>query len=626
MLQKRIAMKKIFASILFFLAVVGVMATPAPRKKINLKYYDKVEPASWWAGMKNQELMLTFSGENVSRYELLSDSPEFRIIRTELVENPDYMFAYIDISEAEPGVYALYLRGPRGLQRIDYELKEREEGSAERESFGSQDAVYLIMPDRFANGNLKNDKVEGYVESTDLSSLQKRQGGDIQGIINHLDYISDLGITAIWTTPLLDDNDDKYSYHHYATTDIYKVDPRFGTNDDFRRLVDECHAHGLKYIMDIVPNHLNVRYWSEVPDSSWLNRWDTFTRTNYQLSVQTDPHASQADKLLLEKGWFDTNMADLNLNNQLLFDYLRQAYIYWIEFTGLDGLRVDTYPYNDLDAVSRLMRSIRDEYPNLNIVGECWVKSVPEMAYYQSGNNNKDGFDSGMPSVMDFILKDYLEWVFNEEESWNSGLIRFYSHFAQDFALANPNLVMNMLDNHDMSRYSNAVKRDPKLYRMGLALLAVVRGFPQYYYGDEIMIDCGPGSYEDVRYRFPGGWNDDIRSAFTPETRSFVENGIYNYLKSILQFRKTSDALKYGKMMQFIPQNSVYCMFRYTDNQKVMVVVNNNDYVREVDITRFNEMDCVGAKVENIVSGEIKILSEKETFPGKTVTIFNFIE
>lgn len=618
-------MKRILGIISLLFIIVGLSATPVSRRKITLKYCDKVEPASWWSGMKNSELMLTFSGPNVSRYDLLSGDIDFRIIRTETVSNPDYLFAYIDISQAAPGKYILYLKGPLGLQRIEYELKSREYGSADRKSFGSQDVVYLIMPDRFANGDPKNDNVDGYIQGVDYSNLQQRQGGDIQGIIDHLDYISELGMTALWTTPLFEDNDENYSYHHYATTNLYKIDPRFGTNDDFRRLVDECHAHDLKYIMDVVPNHFNVRYWSEnIPDSSWLNTWPSFTRTNYQLSAQTDPHASKSDKMQLEKGWFDSNMADLDLNNNILFDYIRQAYIYWIEFTGLDGLRVDTYPYNDLNAVSRLMFSIRDEYPNINIVGECWVKSMPEMAYYQSGNNNKDGFDSGMPSVMDFMLKDYLEQAFVETESWNTGLIRFYSHFAQDFALADPNLVMNMLDNHDMSRYSNAVKRDPRLYKMGLAMLAVVRGFPQYYYGDEIMIDCGPGSYEDARYRFPGGWKEDRHNAFKSETRSETENDIYGYLKKILRFRKESDALKYGKMMQFIPQNGIYCLFRYTDNQKVMIVVNNNTTDTEVDISRFDEMECVGTEVRNIITDKTFVLSEKEIFPHKSVTILEF--
>jgi glycosidase len=465
--------------------------------------------------------------------------------------------------------------------------------------------------------------VEGYIQKVDNTNLHQRQGGDIEGIIQHLDYIADLGMTALWTTPLLDDNDTLYSYHHYSTTNFYKVDPRLGTNDDFVRLVEECHRHGLKYIMDIVPNHVNPRHWwhNDLPDSNWYNQWETFTRTNYKIVCATDPHASKADKDQLQKGWFDVNMADLNYNNKLLFDYVLQSYIYWAELTGLDGFRVDTYPYNDLNLASQMMAGIRREYPNMNLVGECWVKSIPEMAYFQTGNNNRDGFDSQLPSIMDFILKDWLEMAFVEGEAWDKGMIRFYNHFAQDFALPNPDLVMNMLDNHDMARYSNAVKDDVKLIKMGMAMLATVRGYPQYYYGDEILIEGKGGSYEDARHCFPGGWAHHEKNAFDPKQRTKEQKEVYNYLRSILQFRKTSEALCYGKMTHFLPDDGVYCFFRYTNNQKVMVVVNSNEKAKKLNLERFNEMDIVGHQARNVATGRMVNLKETHKFEGKTVTI-----
>ena len=626
-------MKKTFFLVLCIVhcaLCIDVMATlPIRNPKIKkMKVYERVEPASWWAGMNNPELQLMFYGTGVGRCQVGVLSDVLKISRVERTENPNYLFVYLDTKDVPAGVYEIVLRGPLKTATVKYELKERREGSAERESFGTQDAVYLLMPDRFANGNTENDNVKGYLQGVDNTDLHHRQGGDIEGIIQHLDYIADLGMTALWTTPILDDNDSLYSYHHYSTTNFYKVDPRFGTNEDFVRLVEECHRHGLKYIMDIVPNHANPRHWwhNDLPDSSWYNQWPEFTRTNYQVAVVTDPHVSKADKEQFEKGWFDTNMTDLNYNNKLLFDYVLQSYIYWAELTGLDGFRVDTYPYNNLDAASRLMAGIRREYPKMNLVGECWVKSFPEMAYYQTGNNNKDGFDSNLPSVMDFMLKDWLEMAFVEEEAWNKGMIRFYNHFAQDFCVPNPDLIMCMLDNHDMTRYGNAVGGDIKIIKMGMAMLSTVRGYPQFYYGDEILIEGGMGAYEDARRCFPGGWAHHEANAFDPKQRTKEQKEVYNYLRSILQFRKTSEALTKGKMTQFLPHDGFYCYFRYTENQTVMVVVNNNEKAKDLNLMRFNEMNIVGRQARNIATGRVVDLNESHKFTGKTVTILEILK
>lgn len=592
-------------------------------RKVN--YCDEISPREWWAGMKNTTLQLMLHGDDISQCGVAVDTISgTRIDRVERTAHPDYLFVYLDIADTKPGDCHLFVSGARGVEVVKYRFNSRKTNSAQRPSFGAADAVYLLMPDRFANGNPDNDNVEGYAEKTVLDNLHERQGGDIQGIIDHLDYIAGLGMTALWTTPLFDDDDVNYSYHHYAATDLYNIDPRFGSNADFRRLVDSCHSHGIKYIMDIVPNHLNPRYkWgSGVPDSAWFFRWDKFTRTNYQLCAQTDPHASRADKNLLVNGWFDTNMADLNLGNHLLADYMRQAYIYWIEYTGLDGLRVDTYPYNDIRAASRLLKGIRDEYPNINLVGECWLKSVPELAYYQSGNANRDGFDSNLPSVIDFILKDYLEQSFVEEEGWNRGMQRFYFHFAQDFAYARPDLIMNMVDNHDLPRYGNAVDYDPALYKMGLAMIALVRGFPQFYYGDEIMLQGRGGTYEDCRHRFPGGWPSDTINKFNAQGRTAVENDIHTFVSRLLNFRRQSPALTKGKMVQFIPYDGIYCFFRHADNQTVMALFNNNNTPTEVDLTRFDEMKVSGQRVFDVLDNKVLTLGSLHVFAPKSVSVF----
>lgn len=589
----------------------------------------EVVPGQWWAGMKNTELQLMISGDFVSQFDVRCLSPEVVIKRVERTANENHLFVYVDTKGLKPGKYTFELsKGRRRAERFDFVLNERKAGSAERSSFGTGDAIYLLMPDRFANGNAGNDNVEGYADRVDTTDLFRRQGGDLQGMIDHLDYIADLGMTAIWATPIFDDNDDKATYHHYAATDLYKVDPRFGSNEDFCRLVEECHKHGLKFIMDIVPNHINPKYaWGEgLPDSAWYHRWDEFTRTNYQTSAQTDIYASQADKKELAHGWFDVNMADVNLSDQKMFDYLRQVYVYWIELTGLDGLRVDTYPYNDLGDASRLMAAIREEYPNINIVGECWAKTVPELAYYQSGSKTFDGFDSNLPSIFDFLLVDCLTSAFNEAEGWNTGLIRFYAHYAQDFAYARPDQIISMLDNHDLPRFANFVDYDVRKYKMGLALIAVTRGMPQYYYGDEIMIWTPMGAYENCRPRFPGGWEGDARNAFTAEGRTEVENDVYDYLRTVLQFRKGSKAITEGRMMQFIPRDGIYCFFRYTDDEMVMVVVNNNEEAKEVDMRRFDEMSVIGRTVRDVVSGSRFTLGDKQVFEGKRVTILEVEE
>ena len=588
----------------------------------------RVEPAEWWAGMAHEELQLMLYGEDIAEAEVRFEDDALRIDRIERTDNPDYMFLYVDVKDAAAGDYKLMVKKGGKRQAIAYRLNSRREGSALRRSFGTEDAIYLIMPDRFANGNRENDSVEGYHEGVVPGDLKKRQGGDIEGIIRHLDYIADLGMTAVWTTPMLEDNDLSMSYHHYACTDYYKVDPRFGTNRDYRRLADECHLRGLKLIIDIVPNHCGWQHWwhNDLPAKDWYNQWEAFTRTNYNTTVWTDPHRSDYDMKLLRDGWFDTNMPDMNLNNPLVFDYVRQAYTYWIEYADIDGVRVDTYPYNDIHTAARLMNALNREYPNLTIVGECWVKSVTEMAYYQTGANNRDGFDSGLQSVMDFTMKDYFDCVFKEPEAWNTGVIRFYNHMALDFAIPNPDMVMNMLDNHDMSRFAAEVNYDKRLYKMGLALVSTLRGYPQFYYGDEIMQISPKGGYENCRHNMMGGWEGDPRSVFTREGRTADENEIYDYLSALLNFRKACPAFHTGsKMKQFIPRDGIYAFFRYQGDAKVMVVTNNNEEERVLQTAPFAEMEIEGHTVRCVTSGEKFVMGKELRVPGKTVLVLEIM-
>ena len=614
-------MRKLFSTILLTVLFFNVYAKAKP-------LVQRIEPASWWTEMKNQDIQLMIFGTGISTADFSINYPGVTIINKKLTDNPDFVFLYINSAvETKAGKFNILIKKGKQKQTYVYELKSRRKGSAMRESFTEADAVYLIMPDRFANGNTANDSIQGYYQGVNRSNLAKRHGGDIEGIISKIPYLADLGITALWTTPLFENNDTAYSYHHYGCTDYYKIDPRFGKNDDYLRLVETCHANGLKTIIDVVPNHCCSQHWwlRNKPTKDWFNEWPTYTSSNYRMTAWTDPHAARSDLNKLTRGWFAPNMPDFNLNNPLIFDYLRQVYVWWIEYANIDGIRVDTYPYNDIHVASRFIQSIRDEYPKMNVVGECWVKTPAELAYYQSGNNNKSGFDSRLQSIMDFCLKDVLSVSFNENEGWESGMARFYSHYAQDFVYPNTNLIMNFLDNHDVDRYSTAVKRDVAKYKMGLAMLLTSRGYPQIYYGTEIMIDGIPGSYEGDRFDFPGGWSTDKRNAFTPEGRTKEENEVFDYLKTLLNYRKNNDVLHSGKMKQFVPENGIYVKFRYNEKKTIMVIANNNSAETYLSLARFNEMLNNKTQLLDIVNNKSYSIKNQLSVPAKTVLILEIL-
>lgn len=375
-------MKKTF---LFLVALITMMSVDAKSKAL----IQRLEPTFWWTEMKNNQLQLMLYGNSISKAEISINYPGVSIARKELTDNTNYIFLYLSIEKnTVPGKFSILVKKGKEKQIVPYELKARKTNSAQRPSFTEADAIYLLMPDRFANGNPANDSVKGFYQGVDRANPAKRHGGDIDGIIAHIPYMADLGVTALWTTPLFENNDTAYSYHHYGCTDYYKIDPRFGKNEDYLRMVDACHAHGLKTIIDVVPNHCCSQHWwlKDWPAKDWFNVWPSYTSSNYRMTAWTDPHAAESDLQRLTHGWFAPNMPDFNLNNPLLFDYLRQVYTFWIEYAGIDGMRVDTYPYNDIRVAANFVQSIRNEYPNMNVVGECWVKTPAEVAYYQSGN------------------------------------------------------------------------------------------------------------------------------------------------------------------------------------------------------------------------------------------------
>lgn len=568
----------------------------------------RVEPLFWWTGMKEEVVQIMFYGPDISKAEISLKYQGVKKLKSVLTDNPNYQFVYIKVGKrTKPGMMRFQIQQHGLITYRDFELKQREAGSAQRESFSAADAVYLIMPDRFANGNPANDQLKGYHQGVDRNDPGARHGGDIEGIIQRVPYLADLGVTALWTTPVFDNNDTKYSYHHYGCSDYYKVDPRLGSNEDYRRLATTAREHGIKLILDVVPNHCSTAHWwlKDMPAKDWFNQWDSFTSSNYRMMAWMDPHRSEKDLHRLTHGWFAPNMPDFNLKNPVLFDYLKQVYIFWIEYAGISGLRVDTYPYNDLNTAALFMQAIRNEYPAMNVVGECWLNTPQEIAYFMSENNNKDGFDSRLQSVMDFPLGNVFQQAFTEKDGWNEGMARFYMHFALDFAYPRTDLLMNFLDNHDIDRYSEVVKKDVRMYKMALAMLTTVRGYPQIYYGNEIMLGGVRGSYEGHRFNFPGGWPGDASNAFSKEGRTVEQQDVFDYLQKLLQYRKKNQVLHTGKMKQFIPDNGVYVYFRYNDSAKVMVIVNNNEEVRELNPDSFQEM------TQNITSGYDVLTKEK---------------
>lgn len=574
---------------------------------ISLAQYeiDHADPPFWWNGMNNPRVTITFHGKNIAGLNPVVTQQGITVETITRTGSPNYLFVELLLDEtAKPGNIKIdFYKDKKPVLTHLFEIKQRTSGSSQRESFGPQDVVYLLMPDRFANGNITNDQVEELTEKPDRENPNGRHGGDIQGIIDHLDYLKDLGITSLWSTPLLEDNLPVYSYHTYAVTDLYKIDGRYGSNADYVRLADECHKRGIKLIMDMVPNHCGSNHWwmKDLPMNDWVHQFPEFTRTNYNIATWNDPHAAQSDRDLNEKGWFDVTMPDLNQNNPLILTYLKQNAIFWVEYAKLDGIRVDTYPYNDKWRIAEWTRAIREEYPNLNIMGECWQHHPSEIAYWQTGVKNFDQYDSYLPTVMDFPLHDVFLSAFQDP----NGAARFYNNYVTDYLYADWNNILVLLDNHDTQRFSEQIGFDINRYKLGVAHLLTTRGIPQIYSGIEIMMggekNKGDG---DIRRDFPGGWPGDLRNAFITDGRTQAENEAFNFMRTLLNYRKANPVLHTGKMVQYIPQQNVYIYFRINEQKTVMVVMNMSNNSQVLSMTRFDECLKGERQARDVVSGK----------------------
>lgn len=614
-------MKTIFAALALSIASAA----------FSQKVLERIEPAFWWKGMKNPELQILVYGKDIAHNEVvLSDGIQIKDIRK--VDNPNYVFITVNTNEINVPKFTITIKkGRKNLSSYAYELKQRNPGSANRESFTSKDVMYLIMPDRFANGNEKNDSEPELTEKADRSLPNGRHGGDLSGIINHLDYIQNLGATAVWLTPVNEDNEKVYSYHGYAQTDLYKIDARYGTNEDYKTLSKELNKRKMMLVMDYVTNHWGGSHWmiKDLPSKDWIHWFDEgekgFKRSNYKTTTQFDTNASDIDKKYALDGWFDTTMPDINQKNPLVLKYLIQNAIWWIEYAELGGFRVDTYPYNDKEGMAKWAKAITDEYPKFNIVGETWLYTAAQIAAWQKNSKigEIEGYNSNLPSVMDFMLFENMHKALKEKESWDKGMIRIYDSFTSDFLYPDINNLLVFFENHDTERWNEIFNANPDAYKIGLALISTVRGIPQIYYGSEIGMrgDKTKGGDVDIRRDFPGGWKSDSQNAFSPSAQTKEQKEFFQFTQKLLNWRKGKDVIHNGKTKNFVPQDGIFVYFRYNEKESVMVVINNNEKDQTLNLKRFAESLNGFTKGKEVISGKEFMLQNTINISAKTPLI-----
>ncbi len=553
----------------------------------------QVEPLCWWTDMQCPLTLLVHGEDLVSSTVTIQRLNGKKILKGECTGlvlkgqhnaySPNYLFLDLDVKET--GIYRITLKKANRKVSFDYQIFARREGSRERKSFTSADCIYLLMSDRFVDGDPTNNTLPSMREKADKNNVHGRWGGDIQGIINSLDHIRATGATAIWPTPLLEDNEEAWSYHGYACSDYYHIDPRYGSNELYCTMVEEAHKKGIKVLMDMVPNHCGAGHWwmQDLPYNDWINQFPTFTNTVNAFSTNYDINASKYDRDLSNRGWFDTPMPDMNLDNPDLLKYFTQWAIWWIEYADLDGLRVDTYPYIGKEASALWCKAIRNEYPNINIVGECWTRPASAVAYWQSGAKNYDGYDSGLPSVMDFPVEEAIRQALeNDGNYWGGGLTKVYDAVAMDYLYADVNQLLMFVGNHDMDRFADVVKDgDIRRVKMGHALVATMRGIPQIFAGDEYAMRSSDRSLGHSTLRMPLPQRDTLNA---------VQRDVYNYISTLYTWRKSEPVLHTGRTMHFIDRSNTYVFFRYDDNEAVFVFANGAEENRTIPTDHYAEI------------------------------------
>lgn len=590
----------------------------------------KVAPSFWWAGMKNPELQILLYGEDLALSDVSVSGEGIYLKETVRQDNPNYLLLYLDLSEAKAQTFQILLKHGKKKLQIPYELKSRVRRGEDVKGFTSEDVLYLIMPDRFANGNPENDVVDGMREKKiDRADSFARHGGDIQGISNHLDYIADLGVTAIWLNPTQENDMESGSYHGYAITDYYQIDRRFGSNEDFCALVEKAHERNLKVVMDMIFNHCGSENYlfKDKPSKEWFNYHSNYVQTSFKTASVMDIHASAFEKKIATDGWFTSVMPDFNQRNRHVARYLIQSSIWWIEYAGINGIRQDTHPYADFDFMSQWCKEVLDEYPYFNIVGETWLNSNVLVSYWQKDSKLAAPLNSNLPTVMDFPLQALINQAFDEETGeWGGGLYKLYDYQTQDLVYANPMNLLTFLDNHDTSRFAQTdeMAKNLKRYKQAMVFLLTTRGIPQIYYGTEILMTGDKGKGDgDLRKDFPGGWQGDTRNCFAKNGRTALENEAFEFTRQLLNWRKGNQVIGKGSLKHYSIQNGVYVYQREFNGKSVVVIMNGTDDSKELDLAPYQEI-LPRENALDVLTGKNVNLSGKLCLDERENLILNF--
>lgn len=572
----------------------------------------RIEPPFWWAGMKHQELQLLVQGQNIGNATVVIHYPGVEVVKVNKADNKNFLFIDLALHEdVKPGTFSIEFTGADKKRKIyRYELKERNLENS-HQGLNTSDVIYLITPDRFANGDPANDDSKTLTEKKNRPFHGGRHGGDIKGMIDKIGYLNDLGVTSVWSMPMLENNMPEYSYHGYACTDYYQVDARFGTNDLYKQFGDELHKKNMKLVMDMVFNHCGVQHWwmKDMPFHDWVHYYPNMIETNHAMASLSDPHGAQSDRDQMEKGWFVPSMPDLNHDNPYLANYLIQNSVWWIEYAGLNGIRQDTYPYNKKDFMVRWAQYVHAEYPDFFLVGESWVDNEAQESYWSDkGNKAGTGYNSGT-NMTDFPLCFALQKAFKKDGS----LQELYRVISKDFLYHNSSANMIFGDNHDMDRFFYSISEDLNRFKSAMTFLLTTRGIPQLYYGTELLMK-GHGQHGDIREDFPGGWSSDNRNAFLHEGRTQQENEAFTHVQKLLQWRQKSDAIRNGELKHFVPKDNIYVYNRKSPNESVVVIINTNAQPKKIDMTCYQE-------ILNGYGGAIDILHNKKITNLKEIDI-----
>lgn len=608
---------KTFLSLLFvyLLCSVGALA-----KKSGTDENVRIDPPNWWAGMKNTSVQLLVHSPQIRDAEPSINYPGVRIDSVVRLDSPNYQIIYLNIPQSvNPGKMDISFKNGKKSMTVKYELKQRD--GIQPTPFTSSDILYLIMPDRFGDGDISNNDVEEltFHEPVNRNNPNGRHGGDLKGIENHLGYIDSLGMTAIWLNPVLENDMPGGSYHGYATTDYYKVDPRLGTNEEYAALIKKTHDRGMKVVMDMIFNHSGSEHpWMhDMPSKDWYNHPDGKLMTDFHLSTVNDPYASDYDYERTVRGWFVSSMPDLNQNNPHVMKYLIQNSIWWIEYSKIDGIRMDTYPYAEMEPMAQWIKDVQMEYPDYNIVGECWYNDVAGTAFWQGGNCLSAKGNPELPTVMDFPTMMIANSSFHGDTQYGKGLNEIYNRLSLDYLYANKQKVLTFLDNHDTDRFLREKPSNLASWKQGIAFLLTTRGIPQIYYGTELlMFGSKKRTDGDIRLDVPGGFPGDSHNEFTPEGRSALQNEAYNFLSRIAQWRKGNDVIARGSLKHFMPDNGMYVYERSLDDKRVIVIMNGTDRTLDIDMSKYKEIMQPGMVFHDVVTGEdVTIMSDMSFAP-----------